>query len=352
MIRKASYGNMDWVKALESQKKVASKNLDEQNEADYVENALESTAQIAFGLPAKAENKHEALVRASKEIADKTAHDNKFAASNEIRAKLADAGIDPIALNILIREANGVQRPITKEEWEGASDARWVGQIATAAALEYEKQASSSWEKSALQPAQRLSSKYDPETMGAGRIMSAGGASDDVVDHHRQMPANSASMFDPFKLDRFAAAENAHDKAILDKREAAKARIAEKKADLAPGDLGPAPMKHGTVQRSGGEDRDVFQQRAPSNKISMTDLQGTEKLTAEEMKDKLASLFTRIDDNGEKIRAGNIERKAQIQGKKTEKDRSWEKLEKPLSTAELSKRLMDAFTCPPKPDGQ
>lgn len=342
---------MDWVKALEAAQKPVQKELSEQNEADYIENALEATASIAFGIPAKDESKKEALARASKEIADKAAHEHKFAASNEIRSKMAEAGIDPVALGINIREANGVQRPITKEEWEGASDARWVDKIATAAALEYEHQARISWEKEAMQPSRKLSSKYDPETMSAGRIMSAGGASDDTVDHRRQTPANSASIFDPFKLDRFANAENAHDKAVADKRQAAKDRIAEKKADLQPQDLGPAPMKSGTIQRSGGEDRDVFQQRAPSNKISMTDLQGTEKLTPEEIKEKLASLFTRVGDNGEMIRAGNAERKAKIQGPKEEKDRSWEKLGKPLSTAELTKKLMDAFTCP-KPDGK
>lgn len=361
MIRKASYGNMDWVKALEAAKKPVQKELSEQNEADYIENALEATASIAFGIPAKDESKREAMARASKEIADKAAEEHKFAASNEIRAKLSEAGIDPVALKITVREANGVQRPITKEEWEGASDARWVNKIATEAALEYEHQAKIAWENEAMQPSRKLSSKYDPETMMGGRIMSAAGASDDTVDHRRQIPANANSIFDPFKLDRFATAENAHDKAVAEKRQAAKDRIQEKKADLKPQDLGPAPMKAGAVQRSGGEDRDVFQQRAPSNKISMTDLQGTEKLTAEEMKEKLASLFTRVDDNGEKIRAGNAERKASIQSKKEEKKSwngewkgntpEWEKLSKPTSTAELTKRLMDAFTCP-KPDGK
>jgi len=158
-------------------------------------------------------------------------------------------------------------------------------------------------------------------------------------------------MFDPFKLDRFAKTEREHDKSVASIRAGHKARVEEKKAEReeARKDLGPEPMKAGAVHRSGGEDRDVFNQRAAKNQISMTDLQGTEKLSAAEMKEKLEKLFTRVEDNGTTIRAANEERREKIQGKKEVKDRSWEKLDKPLSTAELSRRLMDAFTCP-KPD--
>lgn len=353
MISKANYGSMDWADALKAFKKPddPARDLEAQNEADLIANALESTAKIAFNLPEKPETRQAALSRSSKEIADKHAETMKFAAANEIKGKLKDNGIDPIALGITVREANGKLRPITAEEWEGASDARWVGEIATAAALEYEHQAKIAWEKTAMQPSRKLSSTYDPQTMRDGRIMSCAGANEETRDRPRMMPANSASIFDPFKLDRFASTETEHDKSVAKIRADQKARIDQKKAAVAPAaDLGPDPMKSGAIQRSGGQDRDVFQQRVPKNQISMLDLQGTEKLTAAEMKEKLASLFTRVDDNGAMIKQQNAEHKASITAKTEEKDRSWEKVAKPLSTAELSRRLMESFTCPKPPE--
>lgn len=348
MIKKAGYGNMDWVNALKAMDKPKA---DPQDEAACIANALESTARAAFDLPAKAETKNEAVIRSSKEIADKAAAEAKVAAANEIKSKIASNGIDPIAMGITVREPNGVQRPITKEEWEGASDARWVEKIATAAALEYEKRTKHAWEENSKQPAPRLSSKFDP-AMRDGRIMSSTAANEETCDRPHQMPANSASIFDPFKLDNFAKAENAHDQAILSKRTADQQRKEELKAQYKPTEDGPDPMKHGQVIRSGGEDRDVFSQRVPSNQISMLDLEGTEKLSPEDIKTRLSDLFvSKIEDNGQKIKEANKERKEAIQGRK-EADRSWEQVQKPLSTSELTKKLMDAFSCPKPPDGQ
>lgn len=353
MIKRASYSGMDWLKALEARDKPKdpSNDLNKQNESE-IKDALASSANVAFNLPVNAETKNQALIRASKEIADQAAQHLKMAEVNGIRTKIANNGIDPIALGVTIRE-NGTERPITKAEWEGATDARWVEKIATSAALAYEKQVKRAWEQNALKPAQQLSSKFDPATMRDGRIMSSTGANEETRGYNHQIPANAASIFDPFKLDRFAAAENEHDKSVANIRGGHQARDEAKKAELQPQDLGPDPMKGGQVIRSGGQDADVFVQRVPKNQLSMVDMVGTEKLTPKEIQEKLSSLFmARIVDNGEKIKEANKEHKEKIQGTK-ESDRSWEKLEKPLSTAQLQQRLTESFfTCPPKPDGQ
>lgn len=352
MIRKASYGNMDWLNALEAAAKPKNPTADlgAQNEADLIANAMESTARTAFNLPVDPETKNEAVVRASKEIADRSAQQMKNAASNEIKTKIANNGIDPVALGITIREANGKQRPITQEEWAGATDARFVEKIATEAALAYEKKLKSAWEQEGMKPSQTLSSKFDPATMRDGRIMSSTAAQEETRGFNHQVPANAASIFDPFKLQNYAKAENAHDEAVKASKELNKNRQDEKKAQYISKDLGPDAMKAGQVIRAGGQDADVFVQRVPSNQISLRDTAATAKLTPEEIKVHLANMFTRVDDNGEKIKAAAKEHKEKIQTKK-EADRSWEKLEKPVSTSEFSKRLMDTLW-PEKTDGQ
>lgn len=350
MIRMAGYGDMDWLKALEARPNDPTGVQAPQDEISAAANALENAANAAFNLPVSVESRHEAVIRASKEIANKAADEMKFSAANNIKTKIANSGIDPVALGVTIREPNGVQRPITKEEWEGASDARWVEQIATAAALEYEKQVKRSWEHTT--PAQNLSSSFDPETMRTGRIMSSTAANEDTCDRPHQTPANSASIFDPFKLDRFANADNSHDKSVASKRAADQERQDEKKAQYKYEDPGVEPMKQGHVHRSGGEDRDVFNQKAPRNQISMLDLNGTENLSPAQIKEKLSALFVaKIEDNGQKIKEANAKHKESIQRPK-EPDRTWEQLQKPLSTSDLAKKLMEAFTCPPKPDGR
>lgn len=367
-IKRTGYEGMDWVKALEAAQKPKDPTADlgAQNEADLVNNALESTARVAFDLPTNPETKNEALVRASKEIANNAVEHQKMAAVNSIKDKVANNGIDPIALNVQMRDDQGKLRPITKEEWEGASDARWVEKVATAAALEYEKQVKRAWEQNALKPAQHLNSKFDPLTMRDGRIMSSAGANEETRGRPTQIPANAASIFDPFKLDRFAEKETEHDKGVREKREADQARKDMKKAELnRPEDPNmPEAMRHGQIVRSGAEgESTVFQQKAPKNQISMLDISGTEKLSAAEIKEKLSQLFTRVEDNGEKIREANQKRKEDIQGKKetaAERRKGWEELKPPTTTKkmaenilpeDLTKKLSELFTCPKK-DGQ
>src|SRR3990170_1220194 len=108
-IRKSGYEAMDWVKALEAAQKPKdpSHDLGKQNEAELVNNALESTARVAFDLPVNAETKHEALLRSSKEIADKVVQEQKLAAANTIKQKVAVNGIDPVALGVKVKDDNG-----------------------------------------------------------------------------------------------------------------------------------------------------------------------------------------------------------------------------------------------------
>ena len=343
-IQKSSYEGMDWVKALQAAQKPKDPTADlgQQDEASLVENALESTAQVAFGLRVDPETKHEALNRAAKEISSNAADIQKMSAANHIRTRIATEGIDPISLGVHVRDDQGKLHPITKEEWEGASDARWVEHVATKAALEYEKQVKRAWEMNALQPSQNLSSKFDPATAHDGKIMSSTGANEETRGRSNQLPAAAASIFDPFRLDRFATQETAHDKSVREHKEGVAAREAMKKAEL-EGTIdpnAPAPMKDGQISRSGGEDSSVFQQRAPRNQISMLDVDSSmANLSQEEMKEKLAQVFTRIEDNGTKIRESNKTRLEEIRGKQ-DKDRSWEEVRGPVTTSQLMSKLI------------
>ena len=352
MIKKAGYDGMDWVGALKARLKPRdpSADLGDQNEAE-IGNALESTAQVAFNLPVKAETKHEALRRASKEIGERDAEAQRMAAANDVRTKLAALEICPIAMGVTVREPNGIQRPITKEEWEGASDARWVNNVATAAALEYEKRLSQAWQEGAVRPAQKLSSTFDPETARAGRIMSSMSSSEETSVRPSRVPTNANSILDPERLDKFVIASNSHDDSVASIREAAAARDVEVRTQYTPDEeaLATDPMKSGQIMRSGGEDRDVFSQRVPRNQISMVDTLGEGKLSGEELKARLNSHFAaRVEDNGVSIREANKKHRESIQREPAEQDRSWEKVSKPLSTTELMKRLADSWM-PPEP---
>lgn len=391
MIKRASYGNMDWLDALSarSKPKDPTRDLGQQNEADLIDNALQSTANVAFNLPVNAESKHEAVARASKDIADRNQQKQDSAAANAIRKKLADAEIDPVAMNVHIREANGKYRPLTKEEWEGATDSFFVEKIATVAAEAYEENLKHGWEDLAKnQPAQQLRSKYDPETMRDGRIMSSTGHMEDVCASPSKTPLNTNSIWDPFKLDRFSQGKTEHDIAVAKIKADNDARLAERKMDF---DASMAiqsmkdPMRQGHIARAGGEDRDVFVQRTPSNQISMLDNLPATKgddgkpLPPEVLKAKLAAMFaSKIPDNGASIRAQNDQRKAEISrgymrdgqgnvvptpdgskyamdvdgnvvvGKNGKPVHSWETTAPAPTTADIQKRLTELWL-PPAP---
>jgi hypothetical protein len=350
MINKAGYENMSWIDALAARSKPKDPEVDlgKQNEEEILGNSLESSAQVAFGLPIKAESKNEALLRASKEISEKQAEADLNAPANAIRAKMAAAGIDPVAIGIVITTPHGT-RPIRKDDWETSADARWLNQVATAAAAEHEKIMDHAWEQHAMKPQRNLDCNFS-ETSRSGQIMSSKSTSDDSVSKPEHLPQNASSMFDANRLDSFAAQENEHDKSVAASRQASKDREKEKKEQYKYEDPGVEPMKSGKIMASGGQDRDVFVHRSPSNSVSMADDMGGGKLSPEELKQRLSDMFaSRIPDNRTSIREANDKRREEIQGKKKEADRSWEKPQKPLSTADIQKRLTDLWL-PPKPD--
>jgi hypothetical protein len=346
-IHRSSYNGLDWLGALKAANKPRDPSVDvgATPESEVLDNALESTAALAFDLPVSAESKQEALVRSSREIADAQSVQMKRAAADEIRQKLATNEIDPIALKVSVREPNGVVRAVTKEEWEGSTDARFVEKIATAAVLEVERQQKQSWQNDAMQPAQHLSSKYNPETMRDGKIMSSTAAGEDSISAPGRVPANAASLLDPNRLDNFINTENAHDASVRASRESQAKREAERQASLAPDEstLIDTPMSQSQVIRAGGLDRDIFAQRVPSNRVSMKDTVGQGKLTSEELKSAMSNMFSRIEDRGISIREANESRREEIQGKKAEKDRSWETLAKPMSTSSIVDSMLKSL---------
>jgi hypothetical protein len=353
MIKKAGYSNMNWLDALAARAKPKDpqSDLGQQNEQEIIENALESTANVAFDMPIRAESKNEALRRASKEISDKQAVEDENAPANAVRAKMAAANIDPVAIGIVVMTPEG-QRPIRKDEWERSTDARWLNQVATVAAIEHEKRLDRAWEQNAIKPQQHLDSTFSKESR-AGMVMSAKSASEDIGAGPTRMPQNASSIFDPSRLDSFASGENAHDASVAKSRQAAKEREQEKKDQYKPNpdESGPEPMKSGRVMASGSQEREVFVHRSPSNQLSMADNLG-DKLSPEELKQRLSDMFaSRIPDNKASIVEANEKRREEIQGKKKEVDRSWEKPQKTISTADIQKRLTELWL-PPAPDGQ
>jgi len=244
---------------------------------------------------------------------------------------------------------------VTKEEWEGANDPALVEQIAKAAAIEQEKQLRQAWQKDAAKPAQGLCSVFDAKLSRGGRIMSAAAANEDIAATAGIVPANSAGILQPGRMEDFAKADNVHDQGVAAVRASQKAREADKKAQLAESAAEaakqPDAMKQGQVLHSGGLDSSFFAHRVPSNQVSIADTAGTGTLTQAQIKESLSKLFTtRVPDNGQSIREANKAHKEEIQGKE-QKDRSWEQVQKPVSTSGLSKRLADALW-PSKTPGQ
>ena len=354
VIRPAGYQHMTWLGALGSRPKDQASDVAQRPESE-VKDALAETAAIAFGLPQRTEDKSDAVVRAAQEIAEQGEKTRTAMAVKSIKDKVTAAGIDPVALGVGFRMPNGQVKMVTKEEWEGANDPALVEQIAKAAAIEQEKQLRQAWQKDAAKPAQGLCSIFDAKLSRGGRIMSAAAANEDIAATAGIVPANSAGILQPGRMEDFAKADNAHDQGVAAVRASQKAREADKKAQLAEAAAEvakqPDAMKQGQVLHSGGLDSSFFAHRVPSNQVSIADTAGTGTLTQEQIKESLSKLFTtKVPDNGQSIREANKAHKEEIQGKE-QKDRSWEQVQKPLSTSELSKRLADALW-PPKTSGQ
>jgi hypothetical protein len=346
VIRPANYQHMSWLGAIGSRPKDQSSDVAQRSESE-VKDALQETAALAFGLPQRTEDKSDAITRAAHDIAEQGERSRTTAAVNSIKSKLAAAEIDPVALGVGFRMPNGQVQKVTKEDWDRINDPMLAERIATMAAVEQEKQMKQAWQKDAVKPAQGLCSIFDAQMSRSGKIMSAAAANEDIAATAGIVPANSTGILHPDRMDEFAKTETPHDKSVAAIRSSQKAREADKKAQLAElaaeAAKQPDAMKQGQVLHSGGLDSSVFAHRIPSNQVSIADTAGTGTMTQLQIKESLSKLFTtRVPDNGQSIREANKAHKEEIQGKE-QKDRSWEQVQKPLSTSELSKRLADAL---------
>lgn len=333
-IQKSGYGNLEWLNAILAKK-------DRQavvSEEEAAKNVVERAAEAAFKIQPKEESNEQRIRRASLEIEEQKAAARDLEYCARLRDKLAARNIDPVALGIT-----------TKAEWENSMSPSWIEAVAKHAALAYEKHVSASWEERAVSR-QAPQVRPDVETSMAGRIMSSAGANEETRGQTSRVPANANSILDPDRLAKLFTQPNAHDEAIEERLASRKAREQMKKDELAPRDLGPAPMKDGSISRSGGKDCEAFVQRVPKNQISMTDNLGdTSRMSREEMAEKLSQLFTsKVPDSGQEIRQQNAERKQSITRQAEGDRREWDSEEhlRPQSTSDLQERLMRLWLPP------
>ena len=337
-ISKDGYSGMDWVDALAARKKESTleNELREATEEQSCDNALQKTASILFDKNDQPKTPDEAMGRKAIEIQDRvvTARLGQIVAG--IKAKLSVRGIDPVALGVVA----------SKEEWDNLSDPDLAEKIAKEAAIKFAKVLSMSWQDRAMNP-KALTNGFNPETSQDGKIISSYAANEETASQKSHVPVNANSIFDPDRLKRLflEKTENEHDSMVKDIRDKDKARIAEKKASLEPDPKSVLEAKDvmnaGKVLGGGSaNDTSAYSSRVPRNQVSILDNLG-QNLSPEELKKRLAETFAeRIPDTRAQIVEANEKRKAEIQGKKAEKDKSWDKLAKPMSTSDLAERLL------------
>jgi hypothetical protein len=342
-----TYAAMDWVDALKAKKGDGEKYTPaSSNGPEVIDNVVERTMEAAFGLPTTEKTSKQTISEASQRIADRKAEEGLARQSQEIKNKLAVSGIDPSTLGLTV---DG--KPLTKEDWEKASDPVWTETVAKKAAIEFEKQSRNSWQARAMQP-QQYSKVFDIERPMGGRVAPGGGHVPEVP-QRTEVPANAASIFDPKRLDKMASEPNAHDESVKaskarhEELEHARANAAKEQfEEIARKQAANPAMRYtGGIIPAGNQETSEFVHRAPSNQISISD--HVETLSPEELKQKLSNMFGRVADTRTDIREANQKRQEAIQGKK-DKDRSWEKVSKPTSTAEIRDRLLNLWL-PEKP---
>lgn len=309
----------------------------EKDESSMGPEDLEKTAALAFEAPKmKDDSRSQLIASAAKIIADQRRAEGSSASVAEIKQKLAVNEINPVALKVA-----------TQEQWDNCSDPSEAEKIAKAAAIEYKEQLKHAWQKDAfhdgqLQPSKALSSRFDPETSKGGIVMSCLAPGDDSVGRPSRVPQNAASILEPDRIDKLAVAKNEHDESVAEAKQARKDKEAERKEALLK-DMKDAPpqMSGSQVMRAGGEDRDVFAHRLGGTQISIMDTLGQGKLSPEDLKTWFTeNLFSKMEDKKAATKQAQDERRKAIQGEK-EKDRSWDAVKKPTSTADLSKGLLD-----------
>lgn len=303
--------------------------------ADELKGALEDTSQIVFGLPKDNVPQQKAITDASKKAMDDAMRQKQASDVQSIKNKLSAHGVDPVSLGV-----------VSRSEWNAIADANRAEALAKKAALAAEEAARNQWQQRAseeLENPRRHSAEYDPATTREGKVAPTTSARDDSAPHNPNVPLNAVSMADLDRLDRLSEKGTRHEELVSKSRESAKAR--EEKArdwrqEEIPEDV--VPMKSSSVIRAGGKDRDEGRYHAPSNQVSMLDdISGG---SPEEIQKKLSSLFTtKIPDKKQETREANEQRRAEIQGPVKDHDRSWEKVEKPTSTKDISERLAELW---------
>lgn len=324
-------------------------------ESETIDGALEQTVEAVFSVPTGEETSEEAITRASKDIsaeANKSAHK---AMIDEIKAKLADRDdpIDPVSLGVEVKAftQDGMERrPITQEEWDNATDPRFVENVAKLAVVAYEKKRSMAWQERAMDP-KAAARRFDPEYSKDGRIMSAPAQSDDSAPRFGSIPKNANSIWDPERIQKLSEAlMTDHDAQVEASREYYEKRSKKADAERAEKAGKSSPISQNTgsqLMRSGSAESEAFVQKVPRDQLSMLDVQSGDfkDLSQEEKKARLESIFMeKVPDAKEETRKANEERRQQIQGEKRE-DRSWDSVNnlKPLSTSDIQKRLIELW---------
>jgi hypothetical protein len=343
-IHGSKYAGMDWADALSKHNQPPAdveKSLAEAASAPLtVESELEAagkTEQIMFDLPVDPAPQKQAIEEASRKAIDDAMIRHEAERVNQIKDKLSSHGIDPVSLGI-----------VSKAEWNAINDISKAEELAKTAALAAEAHAKKQWERNALaeltEKPKNYSHDYDPATTRDGKIASMASPVEDVVAHNPNAPLNSVSMSDLERLDRLAEAENAHDASIRASREEQarrEAAHADWRTEQVPEEFNP--LKGASVTRSaGGNDSMVSPYRAPANQVSMAD--NVSGATPAEIKERLSALFAeKIVDSRQQTREANEERRASIQREAQSDDRSWEKVDKGVSTKDISRRLSELW---------
>jgi len=334
-INKSGYGHMDWIMALKAQTSPKSdfslESASNEETPEVIDGALEQTCKAAFKTPTYEKTTQEAISEESKVVADLSRQKVLSSQSENIREKLAVRGIDPVAMGIA-----------ANDDW-ASNDPSLVEAIAKKAVLVASQSRERNWE---VISGTKKAAGFD-ESSRLGQVIPAGTRREDVVDHKRNVPANSPSMFDPNRLKELSEKPNEHDESVLSIKQKAKSREAEKKEDSKnrsniPEDF--SPMKQGRSMAISGKEQDAMVHRVPRNQLSMLDdLEPHKKLSQEEMTAKLRDIFmNRVSSPREDTRKANEERKAEISRDKRKKHEF--KLEPPKSTADLTKKLMSIWS--------
>lgn len=293
----------------------------EDEEMAMGDESLKKTAALAFGMPQmKDDTRAQTVSAASKTIAARQRSEFLSSAVTEIKQKLAANEIDPVALGV-----------VSKEEWEACIEPSMAEKIAKAAVAEYKEQTKHAWQPTGEVPARKLSSTFDPLTSRGGIVMSLLTPGEDSVSKTSMVPKNAASILEPDRIDKFAAAENEHDIAVASSKQRQADRDKDRKEALLKDTSEMPEQMHGSRVLPSSGATDVFAHRLGNTQISIMDTIGSGTLSREEMKDWFANnFFSKVEDKKSETKLAQEERRKAIQGDR-QKDKEWEAVKGPTT---------------------